>query len=72
MGSLGVESDEEIRRVPDMGGERAGTSGASQEATGSAVAGPNQAQPSGQIQRKRGRCPADKENKRLKRYGQFL
>ncbi|KAK4783069.1 hypothetical protein SAY86_007443 [Trapa natans] len=63
----GAESDEEIRRVPEMEGEAAGTSGASRDATGSAVAGAVRSQPSGQIQGKRGRSPADKENKRLKR-----
>uniref|UniRef100_A0AAU7VGR8 Transcription factor HY5 n=1 Tax=Lagerstroemia indica TaxID=141186 RepID=A0AAU7VGR8_9MYRT len=63
----GAESDEEIRRVPEMGGEPEGTSGAVREATGAAVAGPDRAQPSGQNQRKRGRNPADKESKRLKR-----
>nr|WGO76403.1 transcription factor HY5 [Lagerstroemia indica] len=63
----GLESDEEISRVPEMGREPAGTSGAGREASGSAVAGPERAQPSGQSQRKRGRSPADKENKRLKR-----
>ncbi|XP_030440254.1 transcription factor HY5 [Syzygium oleosum] len=61
----GMESDEEIRRVPEMGGEPAGTSAAGRE-SGSA-AGPDRAQPAGQSQRKRGRSPADKENKRLKR-----
>ncbi|KAL3746600.1 hypothetical protein ACJRO7_015546 [Eucalyptus globulus] len=62
----GMESDEEIRRVPEMGGEQpAGTSAAGREA-GSA-AGTDRAQPAVQSQRKRGRSPADKENKRLKR-----
>nr|QGQ60478.1 elongated hypocotyl 5 [Muscari armeniacum] len=45
----GMESDEEIRRVPEFGGEAAG--GPSAQAS----------------QRKRGRSPADKEHKRLKR-----
>ncbi|KAK0572821.1 hypothetical protein LWI29_037775 [Acer saccharum] len=62
----GLESDEEIRRVPDMGGEPAGTS-ASGRGPGS-VTGPDRVQASGgEGQRKRGRSPADKENKRLKR-----
>ncbi|KAK6927517.1 Basic-leucine zipper domain [Dillenia turbinata] len=61
----GMESDEEIRRVPEMGTEAAGTS-ASGRAT-SSVADPDRVQASGGSQRKRGRSPADKENKRLKR-----
>uniref|UniRef100_A0A3N7G628 Transcription factor HY5 n=1 Tax=Populus trichocarpa TaxID=3694 RepID=A0A3N7G628_POPTR len=62
-----MESDEEIRRVPEMSGEPAGTSASGRE-TGS-NAGPDRVQPTGegQSQRKRGRSPADKENKRLKR-----
>ncbi|KAE8056392.1 hypothetical protein FH972_013170 [Carpinus fangiana] len=61
----GLESDEEIRRVPEIGGESAGTSASGRE-TGS-VAGPDRVQASGEGQRKRGRSPADKESKRLKR-----
>ncbi|KAB1204595.1 Transcription factor HY5 [Morella rubra] len=61
----GLESDEEIRRVPEIGGESAGTS-ASGRGTGS-VAGPDRVRVSGEGQRKRGRSPADKESKRLKR-----
>ncbi|XP_061964257.1 transcription factor HY5-like [Populus nigra] len=63
----GMESDEEIRRVPEMSGEPAGTSASGRE-TGS-IAGQGRVQPAGegQSQRKRGRSPADKENKRLKR-----
>lgn len=61
----GLESDEEIRRVPEIGGEPAGTSTAGRES--GSVAGPDRAQPAGQSQKKRGRSPADKENKRLKR-----
>ncbi|KAJ6798778.1 transcription factor HY5 [Iris pallida] len=61
-----MESDEEIRRVPEFGGELAGPS-ASGRAAGTA-AGPDPAQSSAQAsQRKRGRSPADKEHKRLKR-----
>ncbi|KAF5748195.1 Transcription factor HY5 -like protein [Tripterygium wilfordii] len=62
----GLESDEEIRRVPEIGGEAAGTSasGRNSGATGSL----DRAKASGEGgQRKRGRSPADKENKRLKR-----
>ncbi|KAK7304937.1 hypothetical protein VNO77_42831 [Canavalia gladiata] len=61
----GPESDEEIRRVPEIGGESAGTS-ASRRETGS-TAGPERAQGTGEGQKKRGRSPADKESKRLKR-----
>lgn len=62
----GLESDEEIRRVPEIGGESAGTS-ASRPDTGS-VAGPERTQGTGDGSRKRGRSSADKESKRLKRY----
>lgn len=62
-----MESDEEIRRVPELGSEPAGNSGAGREAAGSAAGGQERAQLSGQSQRKRGRSPADKENRRLKR-----
>ncbi|KAL8151065.1 hypothetical protein V2J09_020873 [Rumex salicifolius] len=62
----GMESDDEIRRVPEMSGEQAGAS-ASGRYTNSA-AGPDGAhQASGESQKKRGRSPADKESKRLKR-----
>ncbi|KAK4785104.1 hypothetical protein SAY86_001793 [Trapa natans] len=63
----GMESDEEIRRVPHMGCEPVGTSVAGREASGPAAAGPHSAQHSGHSQRKRGRNPADAESKRLKR-----
>ncbi|KAI8569061.1 hypothetical protein RHMOL_Rhmol02G0248900 [Rhododendron molle] len=59
----GMESDDEIRRVPEIGGEATGT--ASGRETSSA-AGPNRVQGS-EGSRKRGRSPADKEHKRLKR-----
>lgn len=63
----GMESDEEIRRVPEFGGEMAGPSTSGREA-GSA-AGTDRAQAATQAgQRKRGRSPADKEHKRLKRW----
>ena len=63
----GVESDEEIRHVPEMLGDPTGTSASGRDT--SAVAGPGQGKASGQAQsqRKRGRNPADKESKRLKR-----
>ncbi|GLT41751.1 hypothetical protein SLA2020_157940 [Shorea laevis] len=61
-----MESDEEIRRVPEIGGEVAGASVAGGDS--GSVGGPNRVQPSGESQRKRGRrSPADKENKHLKR-----
>ncbi|TKY46705.1 Cellulose synthase A catalytic subunit 1 of UDP-forming [Spatholobus suberectus] len=61
----GPESDEEIRRVPEIGGESAGTSGSRPDA--GSTAGPERVQGTGEGQRKRGRSPADKESKRLKR-----
>nr|WDQ28098.1 elongated hypocotyl 5 [Vaccinium corymbosum] len=60
----GMESDDEIRRVPEIGGETAGTA-SGREA--SSAAGPNRVQGSSEGTRKRGRSPADKEHKRLKR-----
>lgn len=59
----GMESDDEIRRVPEIGGEAAGASASGRD--GGSAAGP--VQPSATGSRKRGRSPADKENKRLKR-----
>ncbi|XP_072966007.1 transcription factor HY5-like [Typha angustifolia] len=62
----GMESDEEIRRVPEFGVDLAGPSTSGREA-GSAP-GPDRAQSSSQAgRRRRGRSPADKEHKRLKR-----
>lgn len=52
--------------MPEIGGESGGTS-ASRPDNGSA-AGPDRAQGTGEGQKKRGRSPADKESKRLKRY----
>lgn len=64
-----MESDEEIRRVPEIGsGDPAGPSASGREAA--LVAGPDRVQASGDGQRKRGRSPADKENKRLKRWAE--
>lgn len=60
-----MESDEEIRRVPEIGGESAGASVSGRE--NSSLAGPDRVQAAGESQRKRGRTPADKESKRLKR-----
>ncbi|URE48726.1 NADH pyrophosphatase zinc ribbon domain [Musa troglodytarum] len=62
----GMESDEEIRRVPEFGSEPAGASASGREA--GSTAGPDRAQSAAQGgQRRRGRSPADKEHKRLKR-----
>ncbi|URE11424.1 hypothetical protein MUK42_22927 [Musa troglodytarum] len=62
---LGMESDEEIRRVPDFGLKPAGPSTSGREAT--SMAGPDRAQSAAQpVQRRRGRS-ADKEHTRLKR-----
>ncbi|KAJ9184013.1 hypothetical protein P3X46_007797 [Hevea brasiliensis] len=63
----GMESDEEVRRVPEISGEPAGTSASGRD--GGSVAGAERAQApaEGQSQRKRGKSVADKENKRLKR-----
>ncbi|XVF47891.1 hypothetical protein PTKIN_Ptkin03bG0146600 [Pterospermum kingtungense] len=62
----GMESDEEIRRVPEIGGEVTAAPASGREAA--SVVGRDRVQPSGEGgQRKRGRSPADKENKRLKR-----
>lgn len=58
-----MESDDEIRRVPEMGGEGAGPANSGRD--GGSVAGPTQ--PSTAGSKRRGRSPADKENKRLKR-----
>ncbi|RWW73594.1 hypothetical protein BHE74_00018525 [Ensete ventricosum] len=65
---LGMESDEEISRVPDFGFEAAGPSTSGREAT--SMAGPDRALSAAQpVQRRRGRSPADKEHTRLKRFG---
>ncbi|KAK9072840.1 hypothetical protein SSX86_009275 [Deinandra increscens subsp. villosa] len=61
----GMESDDEIRRVPEMGVEAARTSVSGRE-TGSA-ANPDRVQGSAEGTRRKGKNPADKENKRLKR-----
>ena len=59
-----MESDDEIRRVPEIGGEAAGAA-SGREA--SSAAGPNRVQSLSDGPRKRGRSSAEKENKRLKR-----
>lgn len=60
-----MESDEEIRRVPEISGEAGGPSASGQNS--GSVVGTDRVQNSTEGQRKRGRSPADKENKRLKR-----
>ncbi|KAJ4959406.1 hypothetical protein NE237_026517 [Protea cynaroides] len=64
----GMESDDEIRRVPEIGSEGADpyTSGRAVSSVGERGGG-LQASTAEMVQRKRGRNPADKENKRLKR-----
>ncbi|XP_042059950.1 transcription factor HY5-like [Salvia splendens] len=59
----GMESDDEIRRVPEMGAEAAVTTASGQD--GGSTVGPTQ--PSAGGSKRRGKSPADKENKRLKR-----
>ncbi|XP_031488390.1 transcription factor HY5 [Nymphaea colorata] len=64
----GIESDDESRRVPEMGSEVAGPSTSVRAAGSVAGSRQDQAQASAEAgQRKRGRSPADKEHKRLKR-----
>ncbi|GFQ04917.1 transcription factor hy5, partial [Phtheirospermum japonicum] len=58
----GIESDDEIRRVPEIVGEFTGTTTSSRDGGSNT----SLAQPSGGSKR-RVRSPADKENKRLKR-----
>ncbi|ESQ41081.1 hypothetical protein EUTSA_v10014851mg [Eutrema salsugineum] len=62
----GIESDEEIRRVPEFGGEAAGKETSGRE-SGSATGLERTQTTVGESQRKRGRSPAEKETKRLKR-----
>ncbi|KAI9106510.1 hypothetical protein K1719_022038 [Acacia pycnantha] len=57
----GLESEEEIRTVPELGGESAGTSVSRPDTSGGVIQGRRE------NQRKRGRNAADKETKRLKR-----
>ncbi|KAA8525440.1 hypothetical protein F0562_007293 [Nyssa sinensis] len=61
----GMESDDEIRRVPEIGGEAAGASASGRDIV--LAGGPDRVQASGEGPKKRGRSPADKENRRLKR-----
>jgi hypothetical protein len=72
-----MESDEEIRRVPEVGLELAGPSTSGREATAAAgtaagAAGTSSAsQAATSAARRRGRSPADKEHRRLKRCVAF-
>ncbi|GAB4837608.1 Transcription factor hy5 [Ancistrocladus abbreviatus] len=61
----GMESDDEIRRVPEISAEPAGTSSFGRGTH--SVAGSDRVQAVAESQRKRGRSPSDKESKRLKR-----
>lgn len=65
----GMESDDEIGMVPELGLEPGGPS------TSGRAGGPERAGQSSTAQgsaRRRGRTPADKEHKRLKRYNLYL
>jgi len=65
----GMESDEEIRRVPELGLELPGGASTSGREAGVGAGGPERAQSSTAqaSSRRRVRSPADKEHKRLKR-----
>lgn len=52
--------------MPEIGGESAGTSVSQPD--GGSNTGLERVQGTGEGQKKRGRSPADKESKRLKRY----
>ncbi|TVU08066.1 hypothetical protein EJB05_41451 [Eragrostis curvula] len=70
MGGAGMESDDEIRRVPEFGVEQqAGTSTSGREtAAGTAATGASSsAAQTTATTRRSGRSPADKEHRRLKR-----
>jgi hypothetical protein len=61
-----MESDEEIRRVPEFGAaEQAGPSTSEKETA--AAAGTSSTQQQAATARRSGRSPADKEHRRLKR-----
>lgn len=69
VGGAGIESDDESRRVPEIGSEVAGPSTSVRAAGSVAGSRQDQVQASAEAgQRKRGRSPADKEHKRLKRW----
>ncbi|XP_076930365.1 transcription factor HY5-like [Bidens hawaiensis] len=65
----GMEGDDEIRKVPEIGGEAEPeavvTSGTGSEPM--SVSQPDRVQVSTEGTRRKGKSPADKENKRLKR-----
>ncbi|XP_010541629.1 PREDICTED: transcription factor HY5 [Tarenaya hassleriana] len=65
----GMESDEEIRRVPEIGGDAGGgvSAGRNSASASGSTRNPAASAAAGESQKKRGRSPADKENKRLKR-----
>ncbi|KAG2607060.1 transcription factor HY5-like isoform X1 [Panicum virgatum] len=65
----GMESDEEIGRVPEVGLELGGPSTSSREtaAAGAAAGTSSEAQAASAAARRRVRSPADKEHRRLKR-----
>jgi hypothetical protein len=66
-----MESDEEIRRVPEFGAaEQAGPSTSEKETA--AAAGTSSTQQQAATARRSGRSPADKEHRRLKRCMLFL
>lgn len=60
------ESDDDIRRVPEMGGEMQALGGSSTSVVANQLANPPHTT-AANAQRKRGRTPVDKEHKRLKR-----
>ncbi|KAI7753776.1 hypothetical protein M8C21_022212 [Ambrosia artemisiifolia] len=62
-----MESDDEIRKVPEIVGEpeTATASGTGRETV--SVSNPNRAQGAVEGTRRKGKSPADKESKRLKR-----
>jgi len=66
---VGMESDEEIGRVPEVGLELGGpsTSGRETAAAGAAAGTSSEAQAASAAARRRVRSPADKEHRRLKR-----
>ncbi|RLM54794.1 hypothetical protein C2845_PM10G15500 [Panicum miliaceum] len=70
-GTHRMESDEEIGRVPEVGLELAGPSTSGREtadpAAGAAAGTSSAAQAASAAARRRGRSPADKEHRRLKR-----
>ena len=66
----GMDSDDDIGRVPEFGLYQGGpsTSGRGQAAAGASSELAQSAAAAQAISRRRGRSPADKEHRRLKRY----